>query len=122
MRQRGVDVVAKMTPKDEIDIPREGYLRIEPKGEIVAIPLPVDEPGRYNITLQACLTFDGAAESYKLGTDKDTLKTFQKSSNPYKAPFHTVGEAEARDGQLMIYLQAEGPVGIDAMRWEKVKP
>ncbi|MBN2212522.1 MAG: DUF2961 domain-containing protein [Sedimentisphaerales bacterium] len=120
LRRRGLKVLAKMTPTNEMDIPREGYLRIEPEGKILAIPLPVDEDGRYNIKLQPCLTFENAADRFMLGTDKNDLTAYDKPDNAYDAPFLSVGQAESQNGFLTIYLRTDAPFGIDALRWQKI--
>ncbi len=122
LRQNGLKVLALMTPKDEIDIPREGYLRLEPEGKIIAMPLPVDENGRYEVEVQPCLTFADAANRFMLGVDQNNLTSYNKPDNAYEAPFLSAGQAQSHNGFITIYLQADAPLGIDALRWRKISP
>ncbi|MBN2377608.1 MAG: DUF2961 domain-containing protein [Sedimentisphaerales bacterium] len=120
LRWEGLDVLAVTTEYSKTS--RGGYLRIRPGAQLCALPLNVDENGLYEVQVRPYLQFPDAVTKFQMGLEKDKLKTIDKPAGDILFKYLSLGKTDSKNGVVTFFLKSSGPVGLDAIRLQKVSP
>lgn len=98
-----------------------GWLRIEPAGMPVRLPIAVREEGAYHVVVKPVNAL--IERGFEIGLDGGEMMAVRKiEGHERHVPYIDLGTSGSRDGQLHLVVIGQEALGLDHLRVERVSP